>query len=101
MLQLRPDRIALYAYAHLPERFKPQRRISIAELPDATAKLTMLSRSITAFLNAGYVYVGMDHFALPNDELAIAKRQGRGLQSLYPQFKSGWRLQIKKLSKIQ
>ena len=77
VLQLRPDRIALYAYAHLPERFKPQRRISIAELPDATAKLTMLSRSITAFLNAGYVYVGMDHFALPNDALAIAKRQGR------------------------
>ncbi len=77
VLQLRPDRIALYAYAHLPERFKPQRRISAAELPDATAKLTMLSRSITAFLNAGYVYVGMDHFALPNDALAVAKRQGR------------------------
>ncbi|HEY8084012.1 MAG TPA: oxygen-independent coproporphyrinogen III oxidase [Methylophilaceae bacterium] len=77
VLQLRPDRIALYAYAHLPERFKPQRRINIAELPDATAKLTMLSRSITAFLNAGYVYVGMDHFALPNDALAIAKLQGR------------------------
>ncbi|HEY7986006.1 MAG TPA: oxygen-independent coproporphyrinogen III oxidase [Methylophilaceae bacterium] len=77
VLQLRPDRIALYAYAHLPERFKPQRRISNAELPDATAKVTMLSRSIAAFLKAGYVYVGMDHFALPSDALAIAKLQGR------------------------
>ncbi|MDB5867907.1 MAG: oxygen-independent coproporphyrinogen oxidase [Polaromonas sp.] len=75
--QLRPDRIALYAYAHLPERFKPQRRIAIAELPGAGAKLTMLSRSLAAFQDAGYVYVGMDHFALPDDDLAIAKRQGR------------------------
>lgn len=75
--QLRPDRIALYAYAHLPERFKPQRRISAGDLPDAAAKVSMLSRSLTAFRNAGYVYVGMDHFALPNNALAIAKRQGR------------------------
>jgi oxygen-independent coproporphyrinogen III oxidase len=75
--QLRPDRIALYAYAHLPERFKPQRRIIAAELPNAGAKVSMLSRSMSAFLGAGYVYVGMDHFALPNDSLAVAKRQGR------------------------
>lgn len=75
--ELRPDRIALYAYAHLPERFKPQRRIITAELPNADAKVSMLSRSLTAFQNAGYVYVGMDHFALPNDSLAVAKRQGR------------------------
>jgi oxygen-independent coproporphyrinogen-3 oxidase len=75
--ELRPDRIALYAYAHLPERFKPQRRIITAELPNADAKLSMLSRSLAAFENAGYVYVGMDHFALPNDALAVAKRQGR------------------------
>ncbi|MDO8719000.1 MAG: oxygen-independent coproporphyrinogen III oxidase [Polaromonas sp.] len=75
--ELRPDRIALYAYAHLPERFKPQRRIVTAELPNADAKLSMLSRSLAAFENAGYVYVGMDHFALPNDALAVAKRQGR------------------------
>jgi oxygen-independent coproporphyrinogen-3 oxidase len=75
--ELRPDRIALYAYAHLPERFKPQRRIITAELPNADAKLSMLSRSLTAFEKAGYVYVGMDHFALPNDALAVAKRQGR------------------------
>ena len=77
IVELRPDRIALYAYAHLPERFKPQRHIAIAELPGATAKVAMLSRSLAALLAAGYVYVGMDHFALPNDPLAVAKRQGR------------------------
>ncbi|WP_460487893.1 oxygen-independent coproporphyrinogen III oxidase [Curvibacter fontanus] len=75
--ELRPDRIALYAYAHLPERFKPQRRIASAELPGAAAKLAMLSNALARFQEAGYVYVGMDHFALPNDALAVAKRQGR------------------------
>jgi oxygen-independent coproporphyrinogen-3 oxidase len=75
--ELRPDRIALYGYAHLPERFKPQRRIATATLPDAAAKVAMLAQSISAFLDAGYVYVGMDHFALPGDALAVAKRQGR------------------------
>ena len=75
--RLRPDRIALYAYAHLPERFKPQRRIVEQELPDANSKVAMLSAAIAGFLGAGYVYVGMDHFALPTDSLAIAKRQGR------------------------
>ncbi len=74
---LHPDRIALYAYAHLPERFKPQRRINDYELPTAGDKLSMLSNAIAAFLGNGYVYVGMDHFALPEDSLAIAKRQGR------------------------
>ena len=77
VIELHPDRIALYAYAHLPERFKPQRRIISAELPTAAGKLSMLSRSLDAFMGAGYVYVGMDHFALPTDSLAIAKRQGR------------------------
>lgn len=74
---LRPDRIALYAYAHLPSRFKPQRRIAAAELPSGADKLSMLSASLDAFNEAGYVYVGMDHFALPDDALAVAKRQGR------------------------
>jgi len=74
---LRPDRIALYAYAHLPERFKPQRRIAAVDLPGAANKVAMLARSLAAFDEAGYVYVGMDHFALPNDALAVAKRQGR------------------------
>ena len=74
---LRPDRIALYAYAHLPERFNPQRRIDATELPSGAAKVAMLSRSLVSLRAAGYVYVGMDHFALPDDPLAIAKRQGR------------------------
>ena len=74
---LRPDRIALYGYAHLPERFKPQRRILREDLPPAGDKLQMLSAAIDGFMDAGYVYVGMDHFALPDDALAVAKRQGR------------------------
>jgi oxygen-independent coproporphyrinogen-3 oxidase len=68
---------ALYAYAHLPERFKPQRRISSVEIPTAAAKVSMLARSMASLMAAGYVYIGMDHFALPNDSLAVAKRQGR------------------------
>ncbi|TXT39533.1 MAG: oxygen-independent coproporphyrinogen III oxidase [Comamonadaceae bacterium] len=75
--QLKPDRIALYAYAHLPERFKPQRRISSVEIPTAASKISMLANSMAALMAAGYVYIGMDHFALPNDSLAVAKRQGR------------------------
>ncbi len=77
VVALKPNRIALYGYAHLPERFKPQRRISEYELPAATDKITMLASALSTFLAAGYVYVGMDHFALPDDDLAIAKRQGR------------------------
>ena len=77
IVQLRPDRIALYAYAHLPERFKPQRRINTLDLPNGSAKIAMLSRSLQTLFVAGYVYVGMDHFALPSDSLAVAKRQGR------------------------
>ena len=75
--QLRPDRIALYAYAHLPTRFKPQRRILSAELPSPSEKLSMLANSLAMLGEAGYDYVGMDHFALPDDALAVAKRQGR------------------------
>ena len=75
--ELRPDRIAVYAYAHLPERFKPQRRILGSELPLVPDKVTMLSQSLNTLQEAGYVYIGMDHFALPDDSLAVAKRQGR------------------------
>jgi oxygen-independent coproporphyrinogen-3 oxidase len=75
--QIRPDRIALYGYAHLPDRFKPQRRIHSADLPGGGDKLAMLGRALESFQAAGYVYIGMDHFALPNDALAVAKRQGR------------------------
>lgn len=74
--RLRPDRIALYAYAHLPERFKAQRRIRAADLPSPQERVRMLSRAIEVLGGAGYVYIGMDHFALPEDPLAVAKRQG-------------------------
>lgn len=77
VVDLRPDRIALYGYAHLPERFKPQRRIHSQDLPPASSKLAMLSSALRVLMGAGYVYVGMDHFALPTDALAVAKRQGR------------------------
>jgi oxygen-independent coproporphyrinogen III oxidase len=77
VVELRPQRIALYAYAHLPERFKPQRRIDAVQLPSAALKTAMLELALQRFSSAGYVYVGMDHFALPNDSLAVAKRQGR------------------------
>jgi oxygen-independent coproporphyrinogen III oxidase len=74
---LRPDRIAVYAYAHLPARFKPQRRINAHELPRPQDKVHMLAMAIELLTQAGYVYIGMDHFALPNDPLAVAKAQGR------------------------
>ena len=75
--ELRPDRIALYAYAHLPERFKPQRRIDVAELPKPVARVEMLAAAMAGFQSSGYTYIGMDHFALPGDPLAIASREGR------------------------
>jgi oxygen-independent coproporphyrinogen-3 oxidase len=76
VLELRPDRIALYSYAHLPQRFKPQRRILDVDLPSAAEKLSILARAIDLFNRAGYIYIGMDHFALPDDELARAQRCG-------------------------
>jgi oxygen-independent coproporphyrinogen III oxidase len=75
--QLRPERVALYAYAHLPQRFKPQRRIDVNALPPAADRVRMLAQAIDGFTGQGYDYIGMDHFALPGDPLAAAKRQGR------------------------
>jgi len=72
-----PDRISLYNYAHLPHLFKQQRRIDEQALPSAEARLDMLALGIRRLTDAGYVYIGMDHFALPNDDLAIAQQQGR------------------------
>jgi oxygen-independent coproporphyrinogen III oxidase len=77
VLALDPDRIALYSYAHLPKLFKPQRRIAEAELPSAEAKLQIMTLAIGRLTRGGYLYIGMDHFARPDDELAIAQRQGR------------------------
>ncbi|MCE2830704.1 MAG: oxygen-independent coproporphyrinogen III oxidase [Oxalobacteraceae bacterium] len=71
-----PDRIAVYHYAHLPHLFKPQRRIAEADLPSSDTKLDMLAFCIRQLNTAGYVYIGMDHFAKPDDELAVAQRQG-------------------------
>jgi oxygen-independent coproporphyrinogen III oxidase len=76
VIALRPDRIAVYAYAHLPQRFKAQRRIDAAELPSAEAKLAMQAGAIGALRAHGYDYIGMDHFALPDDPLAQARRSG-------------------------
>lgn len=75
--ELRPDRISLFNYAHLPELFKPQRRINILELPKAEEKLAILDYSIEFLLDQGYINIGMDHFALPDDPLAIAQTNGR------------------------
>jgi oxygen-independent coproporphyrinogen-3 oxidase len=77
VIEAGPDRIALYHYAHLPHLFKPQRRIDTARLPDSETKLAMLGLAIARLREAGYVYIGMDHFARPDDELAVAQRQGR------------------------
>lgn len=77
VIEARPDRIALYNYAHLPTVFKPQRRINEADLPSPDTKLQLLSLAIRRLTQSGYEYIGMDHFALPDDELAVAQRQGR------------------------
>ncbi len=76
IIDINPDRISVFNYAHLPEMFKPQRRINEDELPSAAEKLDILKMSIEDLTKAGYVYIGMDHFAKPDDELAIAQQQG-------------------------
>jgi len=77
VLKMNPDRLSVYNYAHLPHIFKPQRRISEADLPPAADKLDILSNTIERLGEAGYVFIGMDHFAKPDDELAIAQKQGK------------------------
>lgn len=71
-----PDRISLFNYAHLPTLFMPQRRINSAELPSSEEKLQILQHAVQQLTAAGYVYIGMDHFAKPNDELALAQEHG-------------------------
>ena len=77
VIAMSPDRLSLYNYAHLPSLFKPQRRINEADMPGADAKLQILQLAIHQLTDAGYVFIGMDHFAKPDDELTIAQRQGR------------------------
>ena len=76
VIQMNPDRLSVFNYAHLPDRFRPQRHIQADVLPDAETKLAILESTIKKLLGAGYVYIGMDHFAKPDDELAIAQRTG-------------------------
>lgn len=76
VIEMAPDRLSIFNYAHLPTRFKPQRRINTEELPNAAEKLRILGGSIERLQEAGYVLIGMDHFAKPDDPLAIAQRNG-------------------------
>jgi oxygen-independent coproporphyrinogen-3 oxidase len=76
VVQARPDRIAVYSYAHLPHMFKAQRQIEAADLPTPEDKLALLELAIEKLDDAGYQYIGMDHFALPDDELAQAQQRG-------------------------
>lgn len=77
IIEANPDRVAIYNYAHLPTLFMPQRRINEGDLPSGDTKLQLMSLAIKRMTEAGYVYIGMDHFAKPEDELAVAQRQGR------------------------
>lgn len=77
VIEMDPDRLSVFNYAHLPERFKPQRRINAEDLPSPEDKLKILEQTILRLVDAGYVYIGMDHFAKPGDSLAVAQREGR------------------------
>jgi len=76
VIKHRPDRLSIFNYAHMPERFMPQRRINAGDLPEPQEKLDILQMAGQKLQDAGYVYIGMDHFALPDDELAIAQENG-------------------------
>lgn len=76
VIDARPGRVAVYAYAHLPAMFRPQRRIDAAELPSPRLRLKLLQLAVTLLTAAGYLYIGMDHFALPSDELARSLERG-------------------------
>jgi oxygen-independent coproporphyrinogen-3 oxidase len=73
VIDMRPDRLAVYNYAHLPSRFKGQRMIDAAQIPAPETKLEILQLTIERLCDAGYSYIGMDHFALPNDDLVSAR----------------------------
>jgi oxygen-independent coproporphyrinogen-3 oxidase len=75
----RPDRLAVYNYAHLPHIFRAQRMIDAKDIPSPETKLQLMELTIDKLTSLGYVYIGMDHFALPDDELTLAQREG-GLQ---------------------
>lgn len=77
IIDIAPDRLSVFNYAHLPERFTAQRRIKAEDLPSPADKLTMFGNTINALTQAGYQYIGIDHFARPDDEMAIAQRSGK------------------------
>ncbi|AZT85011.1 oxygen-independent coproporphyrinogen III oxidase [Marinobacter sp. NP-4(2019)] len=77
VIEMSPDRLSVFSYAHLPDRFYPQTRILSDTLPTPQQKLTILHNTINRLLEAGYEYIGMDHFAKPDDSLAVAQREGR------------------------
>ncbi|MFL1482844.1 oxygen-independent coproporphyrinogen III oxidase [Marinobacter sp. LN3S78] len=77
VIDMSPDRLSVFSYAHLPDRFYPQTRIQAETLPTPQQKLTILHNTINRLLEAGYEYIGMDHFARPEDSLAVAQREGR------------------------
>ena len=77
VIAMAPDRLSIFSYAHLPDRFYPQTRIQASTLPSPQDKLTILHSTIARLLDAGYEYIGMDHFARPDDSLAVAQREGR------------------------
>ena len=76
ILELSPDRLSIFNYAHLPHLFKPQRRINEDDLPSADTKLQIMQLAVEHLTAQGYVYIGMDHFAKPDDELALAQANG-------------------------
>ncbi|RMF13543.1 MAG: oxygen-independent coproporphyrinogen III oxidase, partial [Gammaproteobacteria bacterium] len=76
VLEFAPDRLSVFNYAHLPQRFMPQRRINAGDLPPPRDKLIILEQTIEKLVDAGYVFIGMDHFAKADDELALAQARG-------------------------
>ncbi|MCR0999839.1 oxygen-independent coproporphyrinogen III oxidase [Serratia rubidaea] len=76
VVELNPDRLSVFNYAHLPSLFAAQRKIKDADLPDARQKLDILQQTIASLTDSGYQFIGMDHFARPDDELAVAQREG-------------------------
>ncbi|WP_250463926.1 oxygen-independent coproporphyrinogen III oxidase [Caballeronia sp. GAFFF2] len=76
MIALAPDRVSVFGYAHMPALFKMQRQMDESALPSPAVRLAILGRVIERMSDAGYVYIGMDHFALPGDELSLALADG-------------------------
>ncbi|MCV6611129.1 MAG: oxygen-independent coproporphyrinogen III oxidase [Amphritea sp.] len=77
IIELSPDRLSVFNYAHMPDRFRSQKHINAEDLPSPETKLAILETTINKLMDAGYVYIGMDHFAKPDDELALAQQNGK------------------------